>query len=375
MNVSWFHCGRCGTLFQSVAGDLEDRTCTACGLQPSLGIDVATATPALTPAETGNSHIPEPRTREPHRQKHTSKRPKKSFFMVKLVGGWLIVISLIVFGARKLWPNADQNTPVARVDVAESRMIEEDATLIADAGAACSRAFQAFLNAESSEAKNQFVFSPITTASRMLRYDSFGSQVKIKSNEVKPLSFRALRLPGHKAIESHWSLGRGGVIDAVFIEEKGDWHVDWEHFVRYSDMPWALFLAGSGGVQGEFRLLARERLAAERKDSENISMILYAPKFGSTDETGFASPEFVVPRNSKNGRMLEEAFNIERANKRVYGVDLPSTDPESFIRVRVKVKRLAGEGGSKFELQDVIACHWYSSDDPGVPATAQAPER
>jgi hypothetical protein len=32
----------------------------------------------------------------------------------------------------------------------------------------------------------------------------------------------------------------------------------------------------------------------------------------------------------------------------------------------VKVRRIKDDMGSRFELVDVLACHWYSSDDPGV---------
>lgn len=48
-------------------------------------------------------------------------------------------------------------------------------------------------------------------------------------------------------------------------------------------------------------------------------------------------------------------------------------DPESLIRVRVKVRRIKDDEGSRFELVDVVACHWYSSDDPGVEIPEQEP--
>jgi hypothetical protein len=94
--------------------------------------------------------------------------------------------------------------------------------------------------------------------------------------------------------------------------------------------------------------------------------VLYAPRFGFTTEPGFQSPEFLIKRDTKNGRLLDAAFKLERENKRVFGGKFPNNNPEGFIRVRVKVRRLEENLERGFELEEVVACHWYSVEAPGV---------
>jgi hypothetical protein len=185
-----------------------------------------------------------------------------------------------------------------------------------------------------------------------------------------------LNLPGGRAIETSWNAPDGRKVDAIFREENGEWRLDWDHFVRYGDYPWSLFLAGSGPPEGEFRLLARERLADARKKADSISIVLYAPRFARPGETGFQSPEFLVPRNTRDGQLLDAAFKLARSGGQVFGSKLPNPNPDDMIRVRVKVRRLEQDLERKFEIAAVLACHWYSVDDPGVepvpPAEADA---
>ncbi|MGL4401048.1 MAG: hypothetical protein ACRCXD_14355 [Luteolibacter sp.] len=103
--------------------------------------------------------------------------------------------------------------------------------------------------------------------------------------------------------------------------------------------------------------------------------MLYAPRFGLGNATGFQSPEFLLERDRENGRLLEAAFKLEKDGQRAFGVELPLENPENLIRVRVKVRRVKDDTGSRFELLQVLACHWYSSDDSGVTLPAPEPEK
>ena len=95
-------------------------------------------------------------------------------------------------------------------------------------------------------------------------------------------------------------------------------------------------------------------------------MVLYAPRFGPSGETGFQSPEFLFKRDTRDGRLLDAAFKLDREGARVFGVNIPNINPEGLIRVRVKVRSVEIEGERRFEIEEVIACHWYSVDVPGV---------
>ena len=294
--------------------------------------------------------------------------------MLKLMLGWTVLLLLIVFAARKLW-HAPQPSS-APTPAAESIVLtDEDMSILQTAGQACSQAFQGFITAGSPEMRNQFVLSPVTTAARMERFYNMNPLVDIKPELLQLAGSGILRLPGgERAFEARWMAGDGRIYDAVFRSENDEWRLDWDHFVRYSDYPWALFIAGSGPEEGEFRLLARERLAEERKDQPTISLMLYAPRFGSPREPGFQSPEFLVPRSERAGQLLDAAFKLAREGGRLFDSGLEEINPDGMIRVRVKVRRFEEELERKFEITEVLACHWQALDDPGVePLVSEAP--
>lgn len=351
--ISWFHCGRCGSLFQSPAGEWEERTCGSCGRNPSLGTEPpATVPPSYTAAT---------------ERVHPGRKRKRNYLMLKLVCGWLLVLAAILYGAHRMWKEpAEVEKPYVSQVAAEATVPDGDLALLQTVGPRCGETLTGFLAAGTPEERNQFVLSPITTAARMARFDSLNPIVPISPQTLVLSGSAVVHFPGRIAVETQWTTPDGHSLDAVFMEENGEWRLDWDHFARASDFPWALFLAGSGEDEGEFRLLARERLADERKNADTLSLVLYAPRFGFAGDTGFQSPEFIIPRSSRNGRLLDAAFKQVRSGENPFGVKLPSIDPEGQIRVRVKVRRFEQDLQRRFEIEAVVACHWYEADEPGV---------
>ena len=223
-----------------------------------------------------------------------------------------------------------------------------------------------FLASGTPEGRNQYVSDPVSTAGRMADFYKLNPLLSIDPRTLFLAQRAALHLPAGKAVELDYSSKDGLQLDAVFLQENGEWRLDWDHFARYSKYPWPLFLAGGGEAMGEFRLLARQRLADNLKNTDAISLVFYAPHVGHSTELGSQSPEFLINRDSKNGRLLDAAFNLEKSGNRAFGVKLPSNDPEGIIRVRVKVRRIDENGERHFVLEDVVACHWYSVDEPGM---------
>ena len=361
-NTSWFHCGRCGTLFRSSSGEQEDRLCTNCGSNPSLGIE-----PPPAVASQIRASIPEARPEQPRqREKHVHRKRRGGGLMFKLIAVWVAFIGLVIWGARVLWPEEKRHvSPTATVEQADI-VSAEDQALLNEGGQKCADVFSQYLSTNSPELRNQFVQNPVATASRMARFYTTNPVSGIDPRALKIKDSTVVHFPDRKAIEIQWDAADGKLLDAVFTERNGEWKLDWEHHVRYSDVPWPLYLAGSGEDEGEFRLLARERLAEERRDASDISLVFYAPRFGYSNEAGYVSPEFLVPRASENGRKLEAAFKLVRAGKRPFGVKTPTINPEGLIRVRVKVTRDDENMERRFELKEVLACHWYSTDAPGM---------
>jgi hypothetical protein len=372
-NLFWFHCGRCGSLFQSTAGEPEGRLCPNCGEDPVTGIpNVPTHAATATEDSAGVSNSPE---KPGGRSKRKVRKGNHRHLMLKLLLGWSLLLVLIVLGARRMWPSAPPDSPsdTASSAAAAPAMTGDDVVLFQNAGPKCGEAFVQFLAAGTPEMRNQFVLSPVTTASRMAQFYSLNPIPNIDPATLRASASGLLDLPGGgKAFEAHWESDDGKVIDAVFRQENDEWRLDWEHFSRYSDYPWPLFLAGTGPDEGEFRLLARERLAEERKGEETISLVLYAPRFSMPAEVGSQSPEFLVSRSQRDGQLLDAAFKLARSGGKVFGSKLPNLDPEDMIRVRVKVRRTENEEGRAFEITSVIACHWLSLDEPGVEVPEEA---
>lgn len=362
----WFHCGRCGSLFQALPGDPGVRLCPNCGADPSPGIAETRPGPhGATNHEDAANH-----------GARTVRKRRNRNFMLKLMAGWTLLLALIVMGARKIWPGeapAPRVTPAA-VSEAAAAPSAEDTALYQNAAPACADVFANFLAAGTPEARNQFVLSPVSTASRMAHFLSLNPMPDIDPASLKLTGSGLLTLPEGKAFEARWETADGKTLETVFRQENGEWRLDWEHFARYSDHPWPLFLAGTGPDEGEFRLLARERLAEERKGENTISLVLYAPRFGKPHETGFQSPEFLVSRQTSDGKLLDSAFKMARGGGRMFGSRLPGFDPEGMIRVRVKVRRMEGESERTYQITAVKTCHWLSLEDPGVDPEAPAAE-
>lgn len=361
-------------MFQSEADETADKLCPKCGFDPCPG-------PAARPED-----LEQPAAKTPGKGKKTKAHGrgdprnaghgKNRHLMLKLIGAWTLVLALIIIGARQMWPETQPDHRPTTTDAttdAATDVAAEEAVLLQSSLPKCLAAFSGFLTT-SPEGRNQFVLSPVSTISRMTRFYSLNPWTDIDPATLELTGKSILRLPGEPAIETDWKTPDGKQIDAVFRQQHGAWLLDWEQFARYSDHPWPLFLAGTGPDEGEFRLLARERLAAERKGESTISIVLYAPRFGHPGETGFQSPEFLVPRDSRDGRLLAGAFQIARERKRVFASQLPELNPDDMIRLRLKVRRSESDQGRRFEISSITACHWLSIDDPGVDPSAPGAE-
>ena len=229
------------------------------------------------------------------------------------------------------------------------------------------RIFAAHVVAVDDAQRAQTIFDPIRVAPRLARFFELNPLIRLDLENTMPQSVRVLRLPEGEAIEILWKSGDRSY-DSVFFRQDGEWKLDWEYFARYSEFPLALFLAGSGPEEGEFRLFARERLAAQRKDNPEMSVVLYSAVAGRPRDAGVQTPAFLVPRHSMVGKRLAAGFQQAREGRRPFDSQLDVEKPEDLIRVRVKLLRKEVGGCREFEIKEVAACHWYGvTNAPGVP--------
>ena len=365
---SWFHCARCGSLFQSPFGINNDRICGVCGQKPSLGnlITKADASPAPLPSAKG--------TKNPDRENYAKRPGQSNYLILKIAAGWILFLAVILVAARLIWSDATPESAKKIENIDNKDVVsDEDTALLTKAQSLCNESFSKLLQAAAPEEQNQFVLNAISTGPRIARFYSMNPSPTMDPGKMTLARNAVVQLPSGRAIETQWTTSDGHSLDAVFSEENGEWRMDWEHYARFSDFPWALFLAGSGEEVAEFRLLARERLAEERKNADTISLTLYAPRFGYSSDTGFQSPEFLLERSSKDGQLVQNALDLNKQGKQPFGVKLPSIDPEGLIRVRAKIRRIEKDGERSFEIAEVIACHWYSVNAPGMEITPTPP--
>jgi len=290
--------------------------------------------------------------------------------MAKLATGWVVVLMMILFMANRCYKGGGGKDRAWKPKE-ERTMTREEVKLLEDNMQFCYQLLDGYFRSATMEERNQYVLNPVSTVSDMTRFFALNPNVSIKGGTVTPEGMSVIYLPEGEAIEGRWKLADDKVVDAVFRREGNEWRIDWHHLVRYSDFLWVLYLAGSGDDEGEFRLLARQRLADQVNDKKPLSLVFYAPRFGDPTEPGAQSPEFIVPRDSRDGRLLAKAFKHAEEKQRIFGSLLPEANPDDMIRVRVKIRRINEAMERRFEMVEVIACHWLELDDPGIDPDAE----
>jgi len=369
-NRGWFHCGRCGALFQAQPGESVQRVCSHCGRHPSVfgGTTVRVSRMPAAPFASASAASPERSSRRRGR-KRPARDNKAGRWMVRILLAWFAFIGLIFWAGKVLWEGdveVGAQTRSKDALLANTGVSEDMGLLQRSLNDAC-QTMANFLQARSPEERSQFIRRPLDTVGKMVRYYALNPDPGIRPEDISLKDRSVLHIGDVRAIATVWQVADGRVFDAVFFKEDGEWRLDWEHFTRYSDHPWVLFLNGDGPSEGEFRVLARERLALDRRGTNDIGIVAYAPRFGRTDEAGSESPEFLVKRDSEQGKLLVAAFRDLEQHHRPFGASPAKTDPDDLVRLRIRVRRETDADGSKrFVLKQVVAAHWLTVDDPGV---------
>ncbi len=366
--LGWFHCGRCGHLFQSPLDD-DGRICEKCGQNPSTFGEAPQPTKAVHPTQSPQpENSPSPGVVESALpQKRSVRKRRENPLVFKIVVAWLVLVMLFALAARHFWKEDDRLGTQVRAPInPPNELGDEERAILEDALPQCSQSLGGFLASSAPEQRNQYVWRPISVAGKMARFYAMNPLLQVTPTDVKIIERRLLKLETGLAIVSEWEVVDGRKLDAVFHKEDGEWRLDWEQFVRNGDQPWPLFLAGNGGEVGEFRLMARLKLNDEKLRSDQLSLVLYSPRFGYPWDPGNASPEFLIPRSSDNGRLLAAAFNARKSGKSPFDGSIKNFDPEEMIRIRVRIRRQADNKGRVFTIEKVIACHWLAIDEPGL---------
>jgi hypothetical protein len=385
----YFHCGRCGRFFQAEIGVVAGWQCPHCGADPSLELEdraesklPASDSDVVRGMSAGVASTPAPPSGQTVQSGvHRRRRSAPVSRLVIFIAVWVFLLAGFAVFMKVVNDRREREEEERLRAYKKGRSVEEqglqiserhrDRQFLKEAFPHCQTAFGQFLHASSPEARMQWVHESAELAGPMTRF--YQSNLPYRPETApKPDFIGVLETPGGLIIESIWDDEDGRRIEAHFRNDGGEWRLDWKGFVRFSETPWVMFVAGGGADVQEFRLLARERLAEERRLEPSISLVLHPPRFGVPEEPGPASREFEVPRLSEIGRKLEALFELKREGKAPFGARLPSQDPEEMIRVRLRVRRIDDETSRrKFEIEEVLAGHWMGIADPGIPETVE----
>ncbi|MGC4015474.1 MAG: hypothetical protein QM755_13300 [Luteolibacter sp.] len=362
--LGWFHCGRCGRMFQSVIGG-GSRSCPHCGKEPSIfgealvKLHQVASLPERRPAQNGE---------KPERKRAPYARGR-NLMIAKILVGWTVAMVLIVGIVRHFSGTDDERQSNSQSMVARpGAYAEEDSVFLEKAIPTCGNILVRFLAAGTPEQRNQFVRNPIATVGKMARFYTMNPIVMVDVTSLTLKRQEVIRLvSGERLVGTVWLTADGKTFDAVFFFEEGEWRLDWDQFVRFSDYPWPLYASGAGGDDGEFRILVRQRASSAATETGPLSLTFYGPRFGFPGEPGPGSPEVEVARASEAGQLLLAAFREAKKGAKPLDGKLAAEEPEGLVRMRLKVHRWKDEHDNfHFEVRKVTACHWVSTDEVGV---------
>ena len=348
---------------------MEKKLCAQCDPKPNTGIWPIHGV-RLPGSERNLAAFRKTGEVQPESGQIAVRKKRKSSIMMKFIGCWIVAMCLMILKRnydlrqeRSVGAGSGKNG----IHFAKGTMADEKVALLSRALPDCHRALVGFLTGGAPETRNQFVVNPIETAGKMASFYKNNDFPSLVFFDLKRTGQQPIRVGDEWMIETRWNDGKGQEFDAIFRRSGTVWKLDWEHFSRYGDYSWPLFLAGEGPEEVEFRLLARKVNARDKAATagSRVRFTLLSPVFGKPGETVMESPEFVVNRYSDEGLLLNAAFDLKQSGKMIFGGTLPQMEPENLVRVRVRIKRGEFAGLRSFELEKVIACHWIGIDEPG----------
>ena len=366
----WYHCGKCGSLFESDLGHDDSRGCSVCEKKPGTGIWPARDKPARIEEPEAKAFSKQPETLvEDGDGRRAVRKKRKPYTMLKIIVIWTFLMLLAVWLRHHYTKSASEKEKIEQVTsrMTKGTLADENIALLNNALPDCHRALGGFLTAGTPEGRNQFVVDPIDTAGKMANFYSYNPFPKVDVKNLQRTGQELIRVGNSWMVLTRWKEKDGVEFDALFRRNAGKWRLDWKHFSQYSEYPWTIFLSGEGPDEAEFRLLARQKVT--EPDSEQIGSRLlfkmFAPVFGKPGEAGMESPDFIIDRQSDEGLLIAAAFAARAGDSRPFGQTMPPLQQSGDIRLHVRVKRSELAGRRTFTLEKVIACHWIDTGEVG----------
>jgi hypothetical protein len=366
---AWYHCGHCGSLFQSDYGYDDERVCDTCQSRPGVGLwaVVSSASPVAS-AKVASFHKTGEKVRTITRAALPKRRRLKGLIWFTLI--WVFVL-LGVIGFRHFLMNAPSKSRVLSVvDLDKGLAPSDRIKILNQVLPECDRVIRGFLSTTVLEERSGYIANAMDIKSKMDIYYKDNKFPSLDVDSLQRTSQEWVRLGQEWMVLTHWKDAIGeNEFDVVFKKESDGWKLDWLHFSQYSETSWRLFLAGEGQLdQAEFRLLARHQKNAEtsRLGEQRMLIVLAAPVWGQPNQIVSESPVILIDLMSHDGQLLSAAFDLKGKNPVDGDAEFAPLETGSFVQVRVIVSRDDLGGKYRLTINELKACHWLDSDISSV---------
>lgn len=365
---AWYHCGHCGSLFQSDYGFDEDRLCEVCQRKPGVGLwPVVNSISPVASAKVASFHKTGDRVNKLTRSPSTRNRRFRMIFRVTLI--WMLVL-LSAVGLRYYLADSTKKPRTLQISDLDRNLTPSDrGKILNQVLPECDRVMRGFLSATTTEDRSEFVVRYHEVKAAMEAHEKEHPLPQMDVKSLQRTGQEWMRLGNEWMVLTHWKDASGeNEFDAVFRKESQGWKLDWRHFSRYSETSWSLFLAGEGKLdQAEFRLLAKQQKDTESPSlkDQRMMIVLAAPEWGKPKQITSESPMISIDLMSHEGELLTAAFELREKNLAAGEGELAPLDPEGFVRVRVQVTRDELGGEFRLTINELKACHWMDSDISG----------
>lgn len=347
-------------MFEAEVGGSVQPTCTVCGLTPASDVPVAGPAAPTAGKEVSRVTLSKPSVVRRHRP------ASKQLLAVKLAGSWLLLLAVVFLLAK--WVRDTRGLVELQAPGGEvaGTVDDSDEKLLEEVLPKCQRTLVRYLSTESVDERRFLVLNIDSVRERMEKFYQTNSPITVNPQELSLIGSTVVHLPEGPSVLTQWETNDGFRFDAAFRDDGKGWELDWDHFVRFGDEDWALFVAGSGPDEVEFRLLARQRNTMDEAEAEAFGVVLYAPQRKRLAQAGFKAEVEPLDPDSRDAMLLQAAFRHQQEGTPLMGALKRDINPQGMIRVRVVVKRVKGAGRNRFFITKVRACHWYSSSAWGI---------
>lgn len=351
------HCERCSAVFSAPSKGGVKIVCSACGESPALEASPFVArAKAETVVDSDQLHGVPGKDLADFVSMQKARR-RKQMRMALCLWCFLLVsvpVTLFYFNTQRVDSLADKaklgaGKEAARIEAYQS---VSDALVV----------FDKYMQADDAIEGSAFVVGGVRQIIKMREDSENLAAVRLKA-DAQLLEARYKPVGEYPRVEGELEDPSGKKFEIVLWKVKGEWKVDWEQCVRYSDVNLEAFLAAKElGRSAEFRLLVRRRYSASVKPGQDLQLLFYQPG-AVVGERSVESPQVDLTSQEPLHRILSEQFEALKIRQKDTDQLIAQDDGPGLLRVRARLSFVAGsEGQPVLQLDAVDAFHWMAFD-------------